>query len=165
MTISSWISFWYLGSRSYDKPTTWKQKKASHSKSTQNPDGSKIQAHEWSSRESILFAELGIRYNLKDETYLAAFLSCWLCLFVFLQKGSFLRPRVFRAASLMATGTIYSLEVLILANIYHGLGLITKASNSIGHINFHFPTYYIYGWLTFSVKAGLFILKNMRCNN
>uniref|UniRef100_A0A9I9E0H5 Aminotransferase-like plant mobile domain-containing protein n=1 Tax=Cucumis melo TaxID=3656 RepID=A0A9I9E0H5_CUCME len=122
VTIGSWISFWYLGSRSYDKPTTRKQKKASHSKSTQNPDGSKIQAHEWSSRESMLFAELGIKDDLKDETYLAAFLSCWLCLFIFPQKGSFLRPGVFRAASLMAACTIYSLAVPVLANIYHGLG-------------------------------------------
>ncbi|TYK02510.1 putative mitochondrial protein [Cucumis melo var. makuwa] len=92
VTISSWISFWYLGSRSYDKSTTRKQKKASRFKSTQNPDGSKIQAREWSSRENMLFAELGIRNDLKDETYLAAFLSCWLCLFVFPQKGSFLHP-------------------------------------------------------------------------
>uniref|UniRef100_A0A9I9EIB0 Aminotransferase-like plant mobile domain-containing protein n=1 Tax=Cucumis melo TaxID=3656 RepID=A0A9I9EIB0_CUCME len=122
VTIGSWISFWYLGSRSYDKPTTRKQKKASRSKSTKNPDGSKIQVREWSSRESMLFAELGIKDDLKDETYLAAFLSCWLCLFVFSQKGSFLRPGVFRAASLMAAGTIYSLAVPVLANIYHGLG-------------------------------------------
>ncbi|KAA0063074.1 uncharacterized protein E6C27_scaffold468G001920 [Cucumis melo var. makuwa] len=107
---------------SFPGPTTRKQKKASHSKSTQNPDGSKIQAREWSSRESMLFAELGIKDDLKDETYLAAFLSCWLCLFVFPQKGSFLHPGVFRAASLMAADTIYSLAVPVLANIYHGLG-------------------------------------------
>ncbi|KAA0053373.1 uncharacterized protein E6C27_scaffold428G00300 [Cucumis melo var. makuwa] len=43
MTISSWISFWYLGLRSYDKSTTWKQKNASCFKSTKNPDGLKIQ--------------------------------------------------------------------------------------------------------------------------
>uniref|UniRef100_A0A9I9E0Z8 Uncharacterized protein n=1 Tax=Cucumis melo TaxID=3656 RepID=A0A9I9E0Z8_CUCME len=86
----------------------------------------------------MLFAELGIRNDLKDETYLVAFLSCWLCLFVFLQKGSFLRPGVFRAASLMATDTIYSLAVPVSANIYHGLGLITKASNLIGCMDFHF---------------------------
>uniref|UniRef100_A0A9I9EI20 Aminotransferase-like plant mobile domain-containing protein n=1 Tax=Cucumis melo TaxID=3656 RepID=A0A9I9EI20_CUCME len=132
---------------SYDKPTTRKQKKASRSKSTQNPDGSKIQAREWSSRESMLFAELGIRDDLKDETYLAAFLSCWLCLFVFPQKGSFLRLGVFRVASLMAAGTIYSLAVPVLANIYHGLGLITKASNPIGRMDFHFPMHYVHGWL------------------
>uniref|UniRef100_A0A9I9EI04 Aminotransferase-like plant mobile domain-containing protein n=1 Tax=Cucumis melo TaxID=3656 RepID=A0A9I9EI04_CUCME len=95
----------------------------------------------------MLFAKLGIRNDLKDETYLAAFLSCWLCLFVFPHKGSFLRPRVFMAASLMATGTIYSLAVPVLANIYHGLGLITKASNSIGCMDFHFPMHYVYGWL------------------
>ncbi|KAA0066963.1 putative mitochondrial protein [Cucumis melo var. makuwa] len=80
VTIGSWISFWYHGSRSYDKPTTRKKKKASRSKSTQNPDGSKIQAR------------------------------------------SFLRLGVFRAASLMAAGVIYSLAVSVLANIYHGLG-------------------------------------------
>ncbi|TYK00336.1 hypothetical protein E5676_scaffold1923G00140 [Cucumis melo var. makuwa] len=37
-------------------------------------------------------------------------------------KGSFRRLGVFRAASLMAVGTIYSLVVPVLANIYHGLG-------------------------------------------
>uniref|UniRef100_A0A9I9ECM8 Aminotransferase-like plant mobile domain-containing protein n=1 Tax=Cucumis melo TaxID=3656 RepID=A0A9I9ECM8_CUCME len=95
----------------------------------------------------MLFTELGIKDDLKDETYLAAFLSCWLCLFVFSQKGSFLRPGVFRAASLMAAGTIYSLAVPVLANIYHGLGLITKASNLIGRMNFHFPMHYVHGWL------------------
>ncbi|KAA0058006.1 uncharacterized protein E6C27_scaffold274G003110 [Cucumis melo var. makuwa] len=93
VTIGSWISFWYLGFKSYDKPTTRKQKKASRSKSTQNSDGSKIQAREWSSRESMLFVELGIMDDLKDETI----------------------------ASLMAAGTIYSLAVPVLANIYHGL--------------------------------------------
>ncbi|KAA0060431.1 hypothetical protein E5676_scaffold119G00140 [Cucumis melo var. makuwa] len=146
VTISSWILFWYLGSRSYDKPTTQKQNKVSRSKSTQNPDGLKIQAHDWSSRENLLFVELGIRNDLKDETYLVAFLSCWLCLFVFPQKESFLRSRVFMAASLMATGAIYSLAVPVLANIYHGLSLITKASNLIGRMDFHFPMHYVHGW-------------------
>ncbi|KAA0046555.1 hypothetical protein E5676_scaffold403G00180 [Cucumis melo var. makuwa] len=107
--------------RSASSKNDSQQKEALRSKSTRNPDGSKIQAHEWSSRESMLFAELGIKDDLKDETYLAAFLSCWLCLFVFSQKGSFLCPGVFRAASLMAAGTIYSFAVPVLANIYHGL--------------------------------------------
>ncbi|TYK06377.1 hypothetical protein E5676_scaffold163G00690 [Cucumis melo var. makuwa] len=131
----------------YDKPTTRKQKKEPRSKSTQNPDGSKIQAREWSSRESMLFAELAIRDDLKDETYLAAFLSCWLCFFVFPQKRSFLHPGVFRVASLMAACTIYSLAVPVLANIYHGLGLITKASNPIERMDFYFFMHYVHGWL------------------
>ncbi|KAA0059654.1 putative mitochondrial protein [Cucumis melo var. makuwa] len=60
---------------------------------------------------------------------------------------SFLRPGVFRVASLMAAGTIYSLAVPVLTNIYHGLGLITKASNLIGRMDFHFPMHYVHGWL------------------
>ncbi|KAA0059873.1 putative mitochondrial protein [Cucumis melo var. makuwa] len=137
VTISNWVSFWYLGSRSYDKLTMQKQKKASHSKSTQNLDGSKIQAREWSSRESMLFAELGIRDDLKDETHLATFLSCWLCVFVFPQKGSFLRPEVFRVASLMAASTIYSLAVPVLANIYHGLDWWTMRHETYFEDNRH----------------------------
>uniref|UniRef100_A0A9I9ELU2 Aminotransferase-like plant mobile domain-containing protein n=1 Tax=Cucumis melo TaxID=3656 RepID=A0A9I9ELU2_CUCME len=95
----------------------------------------------------MIFAELGIRDDFKDETYLAAFLSCWLCLFVFSHKRSFLRPRVFRTANLMATDTIYNLAVPVLTNIYHRLGLITKAFNSIGCMDLHFPMHYVHGWL------------------
>ncbi|TYK03767.1 hypothetical protein E5676_scaffold863G001500 [Cucumis melo var. makuwa] len=84
----------------------------------------------------MLFTELGIKDDLKDETYLAAFLSCWLCLFVFSQKGSFFRPGVFRAASLMAAGTIYSLAVPVLANIYHGLGGMPPAM-TLDNILYH----------------------------
>ncbi|KAA0025448.1 hypothetical protein E5676_scaffold68G00270 [Cucumis melo var. makuwa] len=105
--------------RSASSKNDSQQKKASRSKSTQNPDGSKIQAREWSSRESMLFAELEIRDDLKDQT----------------------------VASLMAASTIYSLAVPILANMYHGLGLITKASNPIGRMDFHFPMNYVHGWL------------------
>ena len=75
------------------------------------------------------FKELGVEDTFKDKIYLAAFLSCWLCLFVFPQKGAFLRPGVFKVASTMADGKSYSLGIPVLANIYHGLGLITKATN------------------------------------
>ena len=95
----------------------------------------------------MLFTKLGIRDDLKDATYLAAFLSCWLCLFVFPHEGSFLRPGVFRIASSMANRSVYSLAVPVLANIYHGLSLITKASNPIGCMDFHFPMHYVHGWL------------------
>ena len=78
----------------------------------------------------MIFTELGIRDDLNDATCLAAFLSCWLCLFVLPHKGSFLRPRVFKIASSMADGSIYSLVVPVLANIYHRPSLITKASKS-----------------------------------
>ena len=95
----------------------------------------------------MLFKELGIEDTLKDKTYLAAFLSYWLCLFVFPQKGAFLRPGVFKVASTMADGKSYSLAIPALANKYHGLRLITEASNPIGCMDFHFPMHYVYGWL------------------
>uniref|UniRef100_A0A9I9E6I7 Aminotransferase-like plant mobile domain-containing protein n=1 Tax=Cucumis melo TaxID=3656 RepID=A0A9I9E6I7_CUCME len=85
----------------------------------------------------MLFAELAIRDDLKDETYLAAFLSCWLCFFVFPQKRSFLHPGVFRVASLMAACTIYSLAVPVLANIYHGLDWWTTRHETYFEDNRH----------------------------
>lgn len=68
---------------------------------------------------------------------------------MFSQKGSFIRPEVFKNASLMADEFIYSFVVQVLANIYHGLGLITKTSNPIGHIDFHFLMHYVHGWLAY----------------
>ena len=59
-----------------------------------------------------------------------------------------IRPGVFRIASLMADGAICSLAIPMLANIYHGLGLITKASNMIGRMDFHISMHYVHGWLT-----------------
>lgn len=56
-----------------------------------------------------------------DKTYLVVFLSCWLCVFVFLDKQASLRPEVFKDASLMAEGHTFGVVVPILANIYSGL--------------------------------------------
>jgi len=47
----------------------------------------------------------------------------------------------------MADGKSYSLGIQVLANIYHGLGLITEATNPIGRMDFHFPMHYVHGWL------------------
>lgn len=68
VTINSWISFWFLGARKYDKPRARKSKKASRSRSTHNPTGVGIKFREWSSRENMLFTKLGIRENLRDQT-------------------------------------------------------------------------------------------------
>lgn len=91
------------------------------------------------------------RTNNKEQfegwnIYLDIFLSCWLCLFVFPLKGSFLRLGLVKIASSLANGTIYSLVIPVLANIYHGLGLTTKASNPIGWMDFHFPMHYVHVW-------------------
>lgn len=74
--------------------------------------------------------KLRVEGNLKNRT--------WVAPFCFSQKGAFLRPKVFKAASLIADRHMYSLVILVLAYIYHGLRLITETSNLIGRIDFSF---------------------------
>lgn len=97
----------------------------------------------------MLLAELEIKDNVRDKTYLVVFLSYWLCLSIFPHKGVYLPLGVFRIASLMADEHTFRLIVLVLVNIYHGLGLIIEASNLIGCIDFCFPMHYVQGWLTY----------------
>ncbi|KAL0327778.1 UNVERIFIED_CONTAM: hypothetical protein Sangu_1855800 [Sesamum angustifolium] len=75
-------------------PRSWK--KTVGPKSTHNPLGD-IAIHErWSTVEEALFAKLCIERSLKEEVYLAAYLTCWLCLFVLPDKDvNSIRPRGF----------------------------------------------------------------------
>lgn len=76
----------------------------------------------WSPDEEKVFADIGIEDNLKQKVHLAAFLSCWLCIFVFpSRKGSYIHPRTFKIASRMALGDVFFLVVPVLASIYNGL--------------------------------------------
>jgi len=80
----------------------------------------------WSPDEEKVFADMGIEDNLKQEVHLAAFLSCWLCIFVFpSKKGSYIRPGTFKIVSRMARGDVFSLAVPVLASIYNGLNRIS----------------------------------------
>ncbi|KAH0775696.1 hypothetical protein KY290_007107 [Solanum tuberosum] len=57
----------------------------------------------WSSTQEMVFSKLGAKHQ-KYETYLTAFLSCWLCAFVFpSEEGNFIWPETFKIASLMAS--------------------------------------------------------------
>ncbi|KAA0050733.1 uncharacterized protein E5676_scaffold726G00240 [Cucumis melo var. makuwa] len=89
----------------------------------------------------------GVVEEHKDKTYLAAFLSCWLCVFVFPDKQISFRPEVFKVASLMAEGYTFSLAIPVLANIYSGLHQIHDSTSSLGHSNVCFPIHYVHGWL------------------
>ena len=61
------------------------------------------------------------------ETFLAAFLSCWLCLFILLVRDDGrIRPRTFSVALSMEGGHAYCLSVAILVSIYRGLGEIYR---------------------------------------
>ena len=57
-----------------------------------------------------------------------------------------IRPCTFEVASLIVSGTIFSLAVPMLASIYHGLNAITMAAKPSHSWSF-FPRHYFYGWL------------------
>ena len=94
-----------------------------------------------------VFYDLGVVEADVKETYLAAFLACWLCKFIFPWGCvNLILPGVFKIASKMAQGETFSLVVPVLASIYNGLNEIVCSSKpgtnaSIFHIH------YLYGWL------------------
>ncbi|KAK4731491.1 hypothetical protein R3W88_024479 [Solanum pinnatisectum] len=99
----------------------------------------------------MVFSNLGAKHQ-KYETYLTAFLSCWLCAFVFLfEKGNFIRLGTFKIASLMASGRRVSL-VPVLASIYHGINKISNSSQ-LDHIRVCFPIHYVYCYLAYYLKT------------
>ncbi|KAK4397712.1 hypothetical protein Sango_1246700 [Sesamum angolense] len=97
-------------------------------KSTHNPLGD-IAIHErWPIVEEALFAKLCIERSLKKEVYLAAYLACWLYVFVLPGKDvNSIRPSTFKMASLMANGRRVNLPIPLLASIYEGLNTIATS--------------------------------------
>ncbi|GAA0168376.1 hypothetical protein LIER_23105 [Lithospermum erythrorhizon] len=70
------------------------------------------------------FSSLRIPTHFAEETYLAIFLSCWLCLFVLPSKSfATIRPSVFKMACFMAKGNQVGLAIPVLSNIYRGLNI------------------------------------------
>ena len=74
---------------------------------------------QWNQEESVVFDALEVPDDRRGNTYLAAFLSCWLCTFALpeAEKG-FIRPSTFEVASNMAAGCTFSLAVPVLESIY-----------------------------------------------
>ncbi|KAL0304920.1 UNVERIFIED_CONTAM: hypothetical protein Sangu_3060800 [Sesamum angustifolium] len=95
------------------------QKKTVRPKSTHNTLGD-IATHErWSTAEDALFAKLCTERSLKEEVYLAAYLACWLCLFVLPGNDvNSIRPSTFKMTSLMANGRRVNLTIPVLATCY-----------------------------------------------
>ncbi|KAL2934874.1 Plectin [Bienertia sinuspersici] len=118
-------------------------------KSTHNPSGKLTDPpSEWSTKELHLFNSLGIEAEGKRETtYVAAFLSCWLCVFVLPEnEDRLIRPGTFEVAVLMARGETFSLAIPVLASIYRGLNVISRSPNP-SYSGAYFPAHYLYGWL------------------
>ncbi|KAJ8438123.1 hypothetical protein Cgig2_033002 [Carnegiea gigantea] len=95
----------------------------------------------------VIFDELGVAIGQCAETFLAAFLSCWLCIFILtVRDADCICPGTSSFASLMASGVGYCLPTAILANIYKGFNEISRSSHP-GRGGGYFPTHFLYAWL------------------
>ncbi|KAL0415686.1 UNVERIFIED_CONTAM: hypothetical protein Slati_3400500 [Sesamum latifolium] len=103
----------------YHSPPPRKENKTVQPKSTLN-SLSNIESNEkWSTADETLFSKLSIKGNFKEETYLVAYLACWLCVFVLPNKDvNSIRPSTFKMASTMASDQRVSLAIPALASIY-----------------------------------------------
>ena len=82
--LASWVSFWYKGSIKYAKPPKKSiRNKTQRPKETRNPSGEIDPIKSRTQSEMEVFDNLSIAETDVKETYLAAFLACWLCKFVF----------------------------------------------------------------------------------
>ncbi|KAK9664995.1 hypothetical protein RND81_14G082800 [Saponaria officinalis] len=90
VTTRRWIEFWFKGALRYTKPKKRRRDSNNPPKLTGNPSG-EIQSKnlEWTDEELKLFDILGIVHEgRRQSTYLAAFISCWLCNFVLPESNS-----------------------------------------------------------------------------
>ena len=94
-----------------------------------------------------VFDDFGVAEADVKETYLAAFLACWLCKFLLPWRGvNLICHGVFKVTSRMAQCETFSLTAQVLASIYSDLNEITYSSKSRTNASI-FPIHYLYGWL------------------
>ncbi|KAL0299443.1 UNVERIFIED_CONTAM: hypothetical protein Sradi_6604100 [Sesamum radiatum] len=155
------VPFWSKKTK-YHSPPPRKEKKTVRPKSTHNPLGD-IATHErWSTAEDALFAKLCIERSLKEEVYLAAYLACWLCLFVLPGNDvNSIRPSTFKMASLMANGRRVNLAIPVLASIYEGLNTIATSPKPAG-TSHSFPIHFVYAWLACYFKTHYSVWQELR---
>jgi len=81
------------------------------------------------------------------EIFFAAFLSCWLCVFILpVRDIDCIHTDTFSVASFMASGMGYCLPTAILASIYKGFNEISRSSHP-SRGGEHFPAHFLYAWL------------------
>ena len=149
MTIVDWVNFWFRGPLRYKGPPKRDNKKRKTClRDTYNPfgviDKTSLHSKEW----NMPFSTLHIEVDAQGETYLAAFLSYWLCNFMLLEKEVILiHLSTFKVASLIVTNQHFCLTVPVLANIYQGLRKILIVTDFNTCVS-SFLAHYVYGWLT-----------------
>ncbi|KAM1763679.1 hypothetical protein ACFX11_003000 [Malus domestica] len=94
-----------------------------------------------------MFEDLSVASEHVEESYLADFLACWLCTFIFPKDDvNFIYPGVFKVGSKMAAGESFSLAIPVLANIYDGLNVVSNSASTKDRVAV-LPYHYMYGWL------------------
>ena len=95
------LLFWYRGNGRYPalrKPA----RQTTIPMCSQDPLGEINERGPWSNKEHRVFADLQVKGDLKEEAYLLALLSCWLCIFVFpIKDQNSIRPGTFKITSSM----------------------------------------------------------------
>ncbi|PIN05378.1 hypothetical protein CDL12_22080 [Handroanthus impetiginosus] len=125
VSLEMWISSWSKKDMKYRQLPSRMKKKKTCPKSTHNPSSNFDVHQEWTAIEETLFLKLGLDRRLRDETYLAAYLACWLCTFVF------------------PIDDVGSLVIPVLASIYKGLNKVSNSPRPT-RVNYPFPVHFIY---------------------
>ncbi|KAL2895487.1 hypothetical protein RDABS01_011396 [Bienertia sinuspersici] len=101
----------------------------------------------WNDSVHEVFVILDIPKQHRMDTYLATFLTCWLCAFVLpLRDLGCIRPSVSKPASQLASGRRISLAIPVLTCIYKGLSKLSSSFTPGKQVE-HFPAHYVYAWL------------------
>ncbi|KAL2893390.1 hypothetical protein RDABS01_009299 [Bienertia sinuspersici] len=124
VTFEEWCRFWFRAPKGYS--TTILPKAVENFSHFGIPES-------WSNKHEALTL-LNVPEEHRQQTYLAAFLSCWLCAFVLpLKNLGCISPSVFKPASQLASGQRISLAIPVLASIYRGLNEISRSLTPADH--------------------------------
>ncbi|KAL0430527.1 UNVERIFIED_CONTAM: hypothetical protein Sradi_0678700 [Sesamum radiatum] len=146
----------------YCEPPPHKEKKAVRPKLTHNPFGTFGVHGKPSTIEEALSSKLSIEGSLKEKTFLAAYLACWLCTFALPIDGvGSIHLSTFKVASIMAAGRRVGLVVPVLASVYKGLNKISGFSRLI-HVPSPFPIHFVYSWIAHYFKTHYQVLQGVR---
>ncbi|KAJ8425953.1 hypothetical protein Cgig2_016233 [Carnegiea gigantea] len=142
-TIEEWIAFWFRGPVKYYAPMQSDRRSRVPLPNIMSPA---TEDHGWN-ESHVVFDELGVPKGERTETFLAAFLSCWLCLFALpIRDAGCIHPGTFSVASSMEGGQAYCLPSAILTSIYRGLGEICRSAHP-GRKGGHIPWHFLYAWV------------------
>ena len=98
--MEDWINFWFRGDLIYPRPPIHSGRRTHRLNLTRNLGGLIRKRQSWQDTIAKAYAELGVVNSERMDVYLAAFLSCWICVFVF-RSGDpeFVRPKIDRKST------------------------------------------------------------------